>query len=122
MGNDEFRFPPYQYKLENLVAPGRPLNAEERETFLGFPRGHTCPCLSRKSRGTSKRAFEDQRVSLCAESVSCHVLAWLFANLLFELNLIPNPPGSDVGLTGIHETAGIIDSDQDLQARRSRGL
>ena len=73
----QFRYPPYQYKLENMVksgawgcqrAPGRtmrlrPLTSCERAVRLGFPWDH-CFAAVKKSEGLGLREAADVRCGL----------------------------------------------------------
>lgn len=72
--SDSFRFPPYQYKLENLVQDNegnlRYLAAGERELLLEFGYQHTQFAMSASQSKHAEQEFEDKRPSLCGDSFS----------------------------------------------------
>ena len=97
---DEFRYPPYQYKLKYLVRNDKsrelaPPRAALREELMGFKRDHTFACMDRSGRKSSPRAFEDLRCSLLGNSIHAPTLALLLAPQLVELKLLPKVPTLD---------------------------
>ena len=83
--SDEYRFPPYQYRMENLVrSPDgalRYLSAGERERLLGFGPDHTLFAIAANSVKGQEVAFEDKRLSLCGDSFCMLSFGWLIAQL-----------------------------------------
>ena len=81
--DDQFRFPPYQYRtplcLYNKRGEVRIPSVEEREVLMGFPRGYTSNCFPKSQR--SGRAWLDERLSLIGNSWCVFVIAWLLACL-----------------------------------------
>lgn len=86
---DQFRYPPYQYKDQFLVThsvqPARLLDSSERELLLGFGPGHTASCLSASEAKRSYRDYEDIRCSLCGDSFSVASFAIIASSLCAEL-------------------------------------
>jgi hypothetical protein len=88
----------YQYEDENGVRGKRgwrPLNADDRESLLGFRPGHTLAALKREERpgGHYQRAGSDIRCSLLGNSFSCPAVAALLGNVLHSLGILPEAPG-----------------------------
>lgn len=76
---DQFRFPPYQYRTSLCVQDRkgniRLPDIEEREVLMGFPRGYTVNCLPKSKRHGSQ--WTDERLSLIGNSWCVFVIAWL---------------------------------------------
>ena len=83
--SDEFRFPPYQYRLENLLqnrdGEVRYLSASERELLLGFGFQHTHFAMSASLAKTAGVAFVDKKLSLCGDSFSMLSFGWIISQL-----------------------------------------
>ena len=83
--SDQFRFPPYQYKLGNLLqtldGSVRYLNAAERELLLGFGYQHTHFAMSASETKNSGTVFEDKKLSLCGDSFSMLSFGWVISQL-----------------------------------------
>lgn len=80
---DQFRFPPYQYRncymVVNQATGGlRYICASEREQLLGYGWGHTLPAFSASTAKGSKRAYEDERLSLLGDSFPVNSF-WFFS-------------------------------------------
>ena len=74
---DQFRYPPYQYKPEYLVWDGtlqrcRLLNSMEREILMGYGYNHTQLCWSASQAKQNPTGFEDERCSLIGDSFSIY--------------------------------------------------
>eukprot|EP00439_Symbiodinium_sp_Y106_P078746 s383_g17.t1 len=73
--NDRHRFPPYQYRDDNLLwhsrHGGRMSTAAERERAMGLPRDFTFNCLPKNEIKSNRLKHDDTRMSLvgCAWSV-----------------------------------------------------
>ena len=80
---DEFRFPPYQYRscfcLLNKDGVLRVPSIEEREVIMGFPRNYTVNCLPKAKQGTQEHV--DARLSLVGNSWNVTVVAWILSQL-----------------------------------------
>ena len=84
---DNYRFPPYQYRDHNLVwtrkgAARRP-NVQEKEAIMCIPVGYTRPCLPKNQQGST--AWEDTRLTLIGNSWHVGVITWLLEQLLGPL-------------------------------------
>ena len=83
--SDSFRFPPYQYLQQHLVANAegdlRYLKASEREVLLGFGWGHTITAMPANKAKDDPQALEDKRLSLCGDSFSMLSFGWIIAQL-----------------------------------------
>lgn len=80
---DQFRFPPYQYKdaymIEDTISGSlRYLVATEREQLLGYGWGHTLPAMSASAAKSTKRGYEDERLSLLGDSFPVNTF-WYFS-------------------------------------------
>ena len=95
---DEFRFPPYQYKAINCLCNGagelRLPDVSERELMLGFPVGYTQMCLPKAQRKTAE--FTDTRLTLLGNSWSVPVVAWILGQLFSWLGWISAMSPQDV--------------------------
>ena len=72
---DDYKYPPYQYKdcyliWDNKLGRCRLLSILERERLMGFGDNHTCLAFSASAAKTSKTAWEDERCSLVGDSFS----------------------------------------------------
>ena len=70
---DQFRYPPYQYKERYLIYDSklqrcRLLDAGERERLMGYGAGHTELALAASLAKQQKVLFEDERCSLVGDS------------------------------------------------------
>ena len=87
--NDEFRFPPYQYKdingLWNKRGEWRRPDSVEREACMGFPVRYTKNCVPKSQRQGA--GYEDIRLSLLGNSWQVGVVAWLLQQLTVPLGL-----------------------------------
>ena len=83
--SDQFKFPPYQYKRENLLVDQegnlRYLDSSERELLLGFGQDHTLFTWSAGMAKEDPEAWEDKRLSLCGDSFSMLSFGWLISQL-----------------------------------------
>lgn len=96
--NDDFRFPPYQYKQSNCLRNGagefRLPDVSERELMLGFPLHYTAMCLPKSQRkGT---AYNDTRLTLLGNSWSVPVVAWILGQLFSWLGWIGAKSPQDI--------------------------
>ena len=80
---DEFRFPPYQYRMvhcvENKKGDKRLPNVQEREVIMGFPKDYTVNCLPKGEQGSQLHV--DTRLTLVGNSWNVSVIAWLLSQL-----------------------------------------
>ena len=101
---DEYRYPPYQYKVSNLVAQGalgcprapsgcrlRPLTSCERAVRLGFPWDHCQPAV-KKGDCLKVRDAEDVRCGLLGNSFAVPVVAKLLGLALAFEGILPAAP------------------------------
>jgi len=88
--NDQFRFPPYQYKTINCVrnrtGEYRIPDVSERELMMGFPLHYTANCCSKTEK--KKAHYNDTRLTLLGNSWSVPVVAWLMSQLFWWLGWI----------------------------------
>jgi len=130
--SDQYRYPPYQYKLENLVHRDmevRPLNSTERAIRMGFSADHLDAAIGRREKGASSVWIEDLKCSLVGNSYHCVVVAWLFGQALYALGVFaaaPHPtqcwgPQELLGIRGAHRnrTSGGGDDNNDSAAAGS---
>ena len=86
---DQHRYPPYQYTNKNCLVNKkgdfRVPDVHEREYMLGFPLGHTVPCLPKSQRRGD--CHTDARNHLLGNSWSVSVVACLLVQLLGPLGL-----------------------------------
>ena len=86
---DQHRFPPYQYKVNNCLINRsgalRLPTAEEREVIMGFPLNYTAHCLPKSQRRGD--AYADQRLTLIGNSWAVPVVSWFLQQLLSPLGL-----------------------------------
>lgn len=98
---DRHRFPPYQYKNQNLIQSKGALripSPEEREAILGFPKGYTTACLGKSAR--HGHAWEDLRFTLLGNSWNVTAVCFLLQSLFALLGLCPlRSPSEIVELT-----------------------
>ena len=89
--NDRHRFPPYQYRDENLLwhprHGGRMSTAAERERAMGLPRDFTFNCLPKNEIKSDRLKHDDTRMSLIGCAWSVPVVSWLLLHLLRPLGL-----------------------------------
>ena len=120
--SDSFRFPPYQYKLCNLVenddGDRRYLTALERELLLGFGYEHTRSAWAANKVKENKLGFEDKRLSLCGDSFSMLSFGWVIAQLCHPW-VPPIDPRLLVSRLGLAPGAGLA---QHLSAPIQRKL
>ena len=87
--NDDYRYPPYQYKDCNcLLSKGgdrRLPNIMEKEVMMGFPKGYTECCYPKSQAGS--QAHQDERHSLIGNSWNVFVVAWLLQSLCHVLGI-----------------------------------
>ena len=74
---DEYRFPPYQYKgqyliWDNSLHRGRLLSITERERLLGYGTNHTELAYSASEAKQRPALFKDERMSLLGDSFSIY--------------------------------------------------
>ena len=86
---DDFRFPPYQYKdgagLWSKKGVWRRPSVVEREALMGFPVGYTASCVP---KGEQKKAYvDDVRLTLLGNSWQVGVIVWLLSQLCSPLGL-----------------------------------
>ena len=88
---DRHRFPPYQYKDENLLwhpnKPPRTPSVQERERCLGFPTGYTRNVLPKNEAKGNPQKMEDIQMTLLGNTWSVAVVAFLLLQLLRPLGL-----------------------------------
>ena len=108
--SDEYRFPPYQYRLENLVrnASGdvRYLSAAERELLLGFGKDHTLFAVAANEVKGNETEFEDKRLSLCGDSFSMLSFGWIISQLCRKW-VTPRSPQQLVDRFGLASGCGL---------------
>eukprot|EP00435_Cladocopium_sp_Y103_P049961 s280_g15.t1 len=108
--SDEFRFPPYQYRLENLVQNStgelRYLCAAERERLLGFGQDHTLFAVAANSVKGEEIAFEDKRLSLCGDSFSMLSFGWIISQMC-KAWVPPRSPQQIVDRFGLASGCGL---------------
>ena len=89
--DDNFRFPPYQYRDCNCLRHSggalRLPNIEEKEVIMGFPKSYTWCCLPKSQAG--RQDHTDERHSLIGNSWNVYVVAWLLHTLCYGLGLTP---------------------------------
>lgn len=89
--NDDFRYPPYQYRTQHLMVSKkgeyRLPTVSEKEYMLGFPVGYTSSCVKKNHRDT--KAHEDCRATLLGNTWSVPVIAWFLAQLFGMLGMCP---------------------------------
>ena len=74
---DNYRYPPYQYKADYLIWDSRLnrcrlLTAREREILMGYGAEHTQVAWSASQAKQNERGFEDERCSLIGDSFSIY--------------------------------------------------
>eukprot|EP00435_Cladocopium_sp_Y103_P016708 s1499_g4.t1 len=120
--SDSYRFPPYQYKLENLLQNQRGelryLNPSERELLLGFGLHHTCFAMSASQAKTAGNAFIDKMLSLCGDSFSMLSFGWIISQMC-QPWIRPRTPAQITGRLGLAPGAGLA---PDLTAPIQRAL
>ena len=81
--NDQYRFPPYQYRAHNCLINKkgdlRIASLEEREVIMGMPLGYTQHCWPKSQR--SAQGYRDARLSLVGNAWCVQVVAWLISCL-----------------------------------------
>ena len=81
--SDAYRFPPYQYRRENLVKDKsgslRYLSSQEREVLLGFGSSHVLFAWSAGKVKEDKQGWEDKKLSLCGDSFSMLSFGWIIS-------------------------------------------
>jgi len=86
--SDLFRFPPYQYKLDNMLEDEegqlRYCNAEERCLLLGFGFGHTRFAMSASQAKGHEQELEDVELSMCGDSFSMLSFGWVISQLCVQ--------------------------------------
>ena len=110
---DEYKFPPYQYKEGYLIwdkqsCCGRLLSVTERERLLGYGAGHTEVAYSASEAKQRPGAFRDERLSLLGDSFSIYSFMCFAAYAAFpwtnkidvnQMNLrVGLPPGYGLAL------------------------
>ena len=111
---DRYRYPPYQYKLGNLVAKGsevRQLDSAERAIRMGFSADHLEAAIGRRERHWGADWQEDIKSSLVGNSYHCVVVAWLFGQALqavgfWEVAPTPEECWGDWNLLGMRPLKG----------------
>ena len=116
--SDSFRFPPYQYKLENLLqnAAGdlRYTSASERELLLGFGFNHTHFAFSASESKGQELALEDKRLSLCGDSLSMLSFGWVISQMCIQPVCTTATDGvgpgrwASAGVYGTHSAATVL--------------
>ena len=88
--DDDFRYPPYQYRDKHLVwSPQGPRlpTISEKEVIMGFPLHYTSPALPKsRQHGAS---YQDTRHCLIGNSWNVQVVTWLLSNLFGRLGMTP---------------------------------
>lgn len=109
--SDSFRFPPYQYKRENLVVDNdsnlRYLNSSERELLLGFGKDHTLFAWNAGDAKADPVGYEDKRLSLCGDSFSMLSFGWVISQLCREWETTPQTPQEILDRFGLPPGAGL---------------
>ena len=86
---DEYRFPPYQYKdghgLWHKRGTWRRPDSSEREVIMGFPHDYTRHCVPKAQQ--KGQDFEDSRLTLIGNSWHVVVVTWLVEQLGVQLGL-----------------------------------
>ncbi|CAK0795565.1 unnamed protein product [Prorocentrum cordatum] len=98
-----FASPPYQFRDKWCIhqADGRvePPDATIREKLMGFPEGHTVPCMTSSQAEPAK--YEALRRSLVGNSFQCEVVAWIISHWAVGAGLLVSVPS----LGELHESA-----------------
>ena len=101
---DDYKFPPYQYKKYNLVKDQwgnlRPLNSEERALLLGFGLDHVLFAWSAGKAKENPQQCEDKKLSLCGDSFSMFSFGWITAQLCKQW-ITPRTPQQLVDRMGL---------------------
>ena len=83
--DDDFKFPPYQYKRYNLLrnchGQLRLLSSEERSLLLGFGKDHLLFAWSAGKIKENPQGCEDKRLSLAGDSFSMASFGWITSQL-----------------------------------------
>ena len=91
-----FRFPPYQYKLENIVyCPRRGfrvLSATEREVMMFFPKNYTVAATASSLEKTNPQAMFDARASLLGNTMEILTMSWVLSRLAVKLGYLHQTP------------------------------
>ena len=86
---NNFRYPPYQFRPEFLLhCPGkdsRVLDCTEREILLGLGPGHTASCMSASELKRKPTEYLDTRDSLCGDSFAISSFAIMGAQMCADL-------------------------------------
>ena len=97
---DAFRFPPYQYREDNLVQCSRTKRkmtppVEVREELMGFHRDFTFECFAGSERKRNAKEHEDARLCLLGSSIHVPVLAMLLAPQLQNWGFLQSLPSME---------------------------
>ncbi|CAK0905717.1 unnamed protein product [Prorocentrum cordatum] len=84
-------------------ADGRvePPDATIREKLMGFPEGHTVPCMTSSQAKAEPAKYEALRRSLVGNSFQCEVVAWIISHWAVGAGLLVSVPS----LGELHESA-----------------
>ncbi|CAK0820073.1 unnamed protein product, partial [Prorocentrum cordatum] len=100
-----FASPPYQFRDKWCIhqADGRvePPDATIREKLMGFPEGHTAPCMTSSQAKAEPAKYEALRRSLVGNSFQCEVVAWIISHWAVGAGLLVSVPS----LGELHESA-----------------
>ncbi|CAE7159524.1 unnamed protein product [Symbiodinium pilosum] len=78
--DDEFRFPPYQYKEQFMLTDDtvlRYVSSGEREILMGFGAQHTRFCFPASETKKNPVRYEDERLSLIGDSFCMLSFGWV---------------------------------------------
>ena len=110
---DNFRYPPYQYKEQYLIGDEknqkyRLLNSQERELLMGFGANHTSLAYSTSKAKQNPRDYEDERCSLIGDSFAIPsfmiiagfaVFPWTQSMQVRQMNeRLGMPPGASLNI------------------------
>ncbi|CAK0851484.1 unnamed protein product, partial [Prorocentrum cordatum] len=100
-----FASPPYQFRDKWCIhqADGRvePPDATIREKLMGFPEGHTVPCMTSSQAKAEPAKYEALRRSLVGNTFQCEVVAWIISHRAVGAGLLVSVPS----LGELHESA-----------------
>ena len=107
---DEWRYPPYQYKREFCIRRTRPphelrlLSANEREVLMFLGKGATKFAVNPTQVGQDPVSYEDIRCSLIGNSFHAGVFAMALSVLFEKKGLLPRKPTTQemVSRQGLH--------------------
>jgi len=113
---DAFRFPPYQYREDNIVQCSRTKRkmtppVEVREDLMGFRRDFIFECFAAAERKRNPKEHEDARLCLLGSSIHVPVLAMLLAPQLQQWGFLDELPSMNdiIARTGRNRKPKVAD-------------